>query len=447
MNARAARSYSPISAFLSDRLPIVAAAIGLFLLLTLSGCAHHRIAHADPSGIDFPVNEKTALIVRAPAAPELLEVPGTGYLIEIGRGAVCGINEVGEMSHGDPFLLPAVLVIGSVGGAVYGVVTGDSDYFWDKAETTLRTFLLEAQLDQALAKETQAYALANGYDIQNLSGSIDLEQKAPLPVSRDTADGFWAILEIRDISIALIPAEVDVNPSRQFIIQAHVRLLRTADNQVLDERIVTDDLGPALPVVEWLEEHAKRFQEEIPVALQRLSQGIVEELFILQPHSTQTVNVNLTWNAQLAGLRTIFPPPHAPNEKIPVAASLQPTMIWQPLKAERVTYELGIWRALGVKRGELVYHREGLTEPQHTLEAPLEPYSNYLFSVRAHYAQSDRTKVSDWSGYTVRPTLLMTIASGGIIALVPTGKNDVAYQFTTPPPEDTDQKKGWRLFR
>jgi hypothetical protein len=85
--------------------------------------------------------------------------------------------------------------------------------------------------------------------------------------------------------------------------------------------------------------------------------------------------------------------------------NLQPTLKWTQYREPDVTYDVIIYEGFRVKRplfsleerqlasGKVVYYREGLKEPQHMIEEPLEPNAEYRWSVRAR--RGDR--VTDWS--------------------------------------------------
>ena len=115
-------------------------------------------------------------------------------------------------------------------------------------------------------------------------------------------------------------------------------------------------------------------------------------------------------------------------------SSLEPTLRWEPFprpvdreadkegsldRIGEVTYELRIWRMTTGKSGELVYAREGLTMPHHTLENPLEPGTRYLWSVRAGFTMNGRFQVIEWglAGYLLRGQ---------------TVPNDSCFRFQTP---------------
>ena len=47
--------------------------------------------------------------------------------------------------------------------------------------------------------------------------------------------------------------------------------------------------------------------------------------------------------------------------------------------------------------GDVVYAREGLPAPWHTVEQPLAPGGRYFWSVRARFELDGRERVTDWS--------------------------------------------------
>ena len=71
---------------------------------------------------------------------------------------------------------------------------------------------------------------------------------------------------------------------------------------------------------------------------------------------------------------------------------------------EQVTYELRVWKTQPGHPEALVYARQGLPEPSHALENPLDPSSQYLWTVRAHFLLDGRPRTTEWglAGYALR---------------------------------------------
>lgn len=93
------------------------------------------------------------------------------------------------------------------------------------------------------------------------------------------------------------------------------------------------------------------------------------------------------------GLIPISPVADRPDYPNPVE-SLQPTLEWNPYSGPDVTYDVIIYEGVRVKKpyslGEtqlvsekVVYHRQGLKEPRHTIEEPLKANAEYRWEVRA----------------------------------------------------------------
>lgn len=98
--------------------------------------------------------------------------------------------------------------------------------------------------------------------------------------------------------------------------------------------------------------------------------------------------------------------------------SLQPTFRWEPFPGTHqaydgarivpfvvvekesvrdVTYDFKIWTVARGAPRELAYEREGLTEPSHHLERPLQPDTKYYWSVRARFRLDGKPRTTEWS--------------------------------------------------
>ncbi len=62
-----------------------------------------------------------------------------------------------------------------------------------------------------------------------------------------------------------------------------------------------------------------------------------------------------------------------------------------------VTYDLKIFRAENDYPAELMYSKQGLTEPFHKIKKPLESCTKYFWSVRARFKLDNKTRVTGWS--------------------------------------------------
>lgn len=85
------------------------------------------------------------------------------------------------------------------------------------------------------------------------------------------------------------------------------------------------------------------------------------------------------------------------NNRPPAVKTLQPTFRWEPVAESNARYEFIIFESYGGEAvvGREVYYREGLQEPEHTLEVSLQPDREYYWSVRMRRGE----EVSEWSRF------------------------------------------------
>jgi len=107
-----------------------------------------------------------------------------------------------------------------------------------------------------------------------------------------------------------------------------------------------------------------------------------------------------------SGLKPETPP--ARSDGCASVTSRQPTLRWQVFLAAReaaesvpgvsgITYELKILVVDHDAPGKLVYVREGLSEPSHTVQEPLSTATTYFWSVRARFLLNGvAPRVTDW---------------------------------------------------
>ena len=445
--------------------------IGLLLFGGFQGCAHTPPPSPLPESIQQQLG-KIGVVVRPRAEEEALSTPGAGRLSDIGRGATAGAK-TGALIFGQGgglgiLIAPFGAVLGLVGGTVYGAVASES---WYEADPTFRTIVAELDLNRALPEHLAAFSRSHGYEITDL---IKVAPQEPQEKSRNAAtrrDGIDTVLEIQDFTVTLMPAEVTANPQRGLILSAHVQLVRTSDGNVLDDRKVTDELGPALALNNWMANHAARFREEVVQATQRLAETIVTDYFLAY-HFPERVLPGFSMDVHLKGLRAWSPAedpgihpeggifgsrteledirakysadefPGSLSSPIPnefritakSSDSLQPTLKWESFPGTNVTYELNIWRSGRLGSEALVYSRANIEQNSHKLEVTLEPSTLYYWSVRVHFSENGRDRITDWSRRSVKHSLLSKIMTAGIAALVPDPVDEGFYVFITPQP-------------
>lgn len=158
--------------------------------------------------------------------------------------------------------------------------------------------------------------------------------------------------------------------------------------------------------------------------------------------------------AAVVGLRPEYPKNlvSASEIKFVRVESLQPTVRWEafPRQQDReadnegllsrigtVTYELKIWRSSdGYKPtpSDLVYSRQGLVQPSHRIDQPLQPKTKYHWSVRARFELEGQPRVTEW-GLSREPPLF-PLGSARTIPFSPRRSPSIPnpnyYRFETP---------------
>ena len=114
--------------------------------------------------------------------------------------------------------------------------------------------------------------------------------------------------------------------------------------------------------------------------------------------------------------------------------SLRPRLEWEPLERhpwegdpcgadlpplEVITYEVRIWKRDATGPEEVVESVLGLKTPHYQVVGPLEPDTEYLWSVRANFLVAQRPRVTEW-------------ALAGLPRRSETLPNDSCLKFRTP---------------
>ena len=160
--------------------------------------------------------------------------------------------------------------IAAAGGAIYGAIVAPSAQKVKEAETALASALSDLKVQEAIhAHALQAARGRVGYRVVPLGDTPDVD----------------AILEIGVVSVKLAgAAALDIDPPLQLVILACPRLVRRADGR---ELYPAEPTTPAVvhmsaprKFIEWGEQDARLFREEMERAYQNLAERAVEEMFL-----------------------------------------------------------------------------------------------------------------------------------------------------------------------
>jgi len=382
---------------------------------------------------------------------ESLQDSRRGWLSSIGEGAARGsaLGGAGVLCYwGAIICIPVLAAAGTVGGSVYGVYQATSETLPTEIESQLGQAITESSLGDLLVTNLVADGQAWGYPLEAaknaplVTGQNQEEQRPALQEPLDT------LLEIEGPAVNLLPTSYEGDPPRRVGLSARVRVIRTADQEVLEDRIILEEFGDSHNLEEWTANQAQHFREELPRATRRLSEKILIDFFMLDTFEEQTYDnfgfASIFMTYRLRGLDS--PNTRRHREFTPIrVGSLRPTGRWEHIPGESVTYDLRIWQSkeyptaitsMPTVVGEVIYEREGLTENVHTLEEALEPDTVYTWSVRARFVKDGKVRVTEWSKYKIGFTVLGKILSLGFGALAESMEEWRFYQFHTPPNGD-----------
>ncbi|TKB73396.1 MAG: hypothetical protein E8D45_09440 [Nitrospira sp.] len=334
-----------------------------------------------------------------------------------------------------PVLAPSFAMV----GAVYGAAASEPAALWRDAESAFRTEIKEVAVADVVPNHLVSYAKEHGFEIHVISRETIQNHITDSQYRALAEEGINTVLELSELRVSLDPATFVVNPPRRLFTSARIRLIRTADSVILDDRTVLDELAGTRLLNAWTVGHAQAFREEVGQAAERLAKQIIEELFWRDPLVDRCEG--LLMSICVVGPKPLYPP----LAVIPEVPALRPVLQWEPSPARDVTYDLMIWRAEGLdtgglvhmiwradwlKPGVLVYSRERLAESSHRLEASLQPNTTYLWTVRARFSSEGRIRMAPWGTKRIQVPAWMHWLSLGLTKLDEPG--GTYFPFRTP---------------
>jgi hypothetical protein len=398
---------------------VVALVIGFLFLVGFQGCAHQPVPPAPlPESLQQQLG-KVGVVVKAMEPDKSVQESRTGWLSSVEQGAGWGaqLGVVGIVCYwGVIICAPTLAAAGAVGGSVYGAFQAGSEVISTEVETILRNVIAESRIDDALSHTLTTYASDHGYEVMPVFAGPYATGEQKLNGSFDGIEGVDTYLEVQGPVVNLLPTSYEMDPPRQLALSAQVRLIRKADQVVLDQRMVLEKQGIPRLLDEWTADKARRFREELPRVSRQLGEQIIINYFMLHSFPERSYDADGSLRSSKYWVKGLKPPQlrEVTGEPWKVVNSLRPTLLWEAFPGEKVTYDLRIWQKEGITAvGALVYEREGLTENAHTVQISLSPHTTYFWSVRAHFSQGSKDRITEWSQYASAPTLLSKIVTLG----------------------------------
>ncbi len=221
------------------------------------------------------------------------------------------------------------------------------------------------------------------------------------------------------------------NPGQKRIalyLSSQVRLVRVSDGTELFTRKFRY-ASPRREIHKWVANDGQMLAEEFKLAYQELAERFYDEAFLVTPLELPVASIWEIPGSPLYGtcwLAPVFPEsdylynPFSPPPTLcegtgllfTTIDTLRPKLRWSEFprdldrqkldpaivgKIGNVTYDLKIWEAEGCERGQLIYERTELVQPEHLMEESLAPASRYFWSVRARFVFNGRPMVTRWA--------------------------------------------------
>jgi len=242
--------------------------------------------------------------------------------------------------------------------------------------------------------------------------------------------GFDSTLEVNVLD-AYLASTGGGNPLALFGMDAGARLVETEGGRELYSGLFRYQ-SMALRFERWAAEDAMLLRKETERAYVDIAERIAYELFLSPPSRARS-----RWSGTSCEIKPISPERKYGFFQRRVVSSpmdsLQPVLEWEPFpgeayrKADRegalggvsdVTYELIILKDENGRTPVEVYRRTGLTDSSHTVKTPLEPGTEYLWSVRAWYRLDGKPGRTQWA-FSRQPFILQYMPMGNPLADIP----------------------------
>ena len=405
------------------------AAVALSLVVSLAACGTPPVRPDHLADRDKRRLGRIALLVDSKDPVYEFEAStkgkGEGAAKGAGEGAVaslqCGVLVI--------LCLPLGLTIGAVMGASAAKPEGELASSNTGVQAEIRSLGVPEKLREALA----VYAKRTGIQPAILkieSMPQTAEAKPDYAALAGVAD---SVAELRDFRLKAYTTGKE-GAALVLAVSAHVRVIGTRDQQVLDDFVTTATPHARIPE-EWLERGAAGLSESIRTSLDEIAETAVDEiLLIYHPARMDPAREKVPGPAGIPvtahtdppsqnelvpgyALRTIQPPfrnkvywdktkMNMGHLELYRLADLQPVFEWEAFprnydlipgseqgQARDLHYDFRIYGRMGIE-----YERMGLDAPRHKIEVPLRPCERYRWTTRATFELNEARRVTEWTG-------------------------------------------------
>jgi hypothetical protein len=325
-------------------------------------------------------------------------------------GAGYAIAAAAEAGPAGLLLFPLFLVAGTAGSAAASGAPPAEQQAPDLAAMINRSLRdLELQkaigghfVDEGMRQTTYRFVILDASD------SSAQETKSDYKFLLDR--GFDLVVEIGVEKVGFNLGK-EKEPMVSFFMESRVRAVDPSDNsEIFKDKFYHESPQGNLP--EWIAGGTIKVEEALTKAYAQIAETAIERMFLLY-----LFKVDSMWSGASYCMLNALTPKHYPRmfstRKKPLEVdTLRPTLKWEAFPREKdkeadarrvleklsdVSYELKVYKGRNGAPDELVYKRQGLPTPEHTLEIELEASTPYFWTVRAHFILGGLRQVTKWS--------------------------------------------------
>jgi len=398
--------------------------VAVLLVLCVSGCATPGHSPVSRTADWLPPGAKVAVAVGRFNPTLALDAAVRGRGEGGAIGVLEGIGACWQMASNELGVLFAIVCMpfGAWYGAISGAIRAAPENNIATAEQRIASASKPVDPHRLLLESVQRYALGSG-----LSGLAALHDEGPQ--SLEDAPGYRGgpdyVVEVALTELRATTPGTAALPYH-FRLSARGRLVRVADNEVVDTFISTAATNEGT-VDEWAAENGKLLVEELGDALQRVGAAFMDEWILLYRGETAAgtdTKRNRTPDYMLRPLSPVrisirvFKTPKIAGSLDPVnVGSTTPLLAWEKLpstvqaelfegaspRARNIRYDVQVFDAGPLLPGSIAARRvvrryTDLTVPEVRAEEALTPCAYYFWTVRARFELDGRQRSTEWSG-------------------------------------------------
>ncbi len=387
----------------------------LSLLWGQLGCSHHSAAlpsRPEPLSESLRARLGTVGLVSARYEPEVTikvrelaedfwddQGAGAGALAGTAAGTAGASALLPYALLFPPVLMVAggIVVVSGLSGAVLGTVVDpgipDSASSGEDLESELEMVSRSVDVQDALREHV--YQARRGFPVEDVIPLREYGPESPGAEPEHELFEMGGIDSLLVVAVDEVTLYVDdtIDPPLTLEVTVSTVLYHTSDGEAVDRRTFRCR-GGKRKYREWKAQETPLFAAGLSRCYERVADRIIEEVFMVYLAHQDVTEFGGRFFARAK------------------ADSTRPTLEWEPFLTpefpgkrpddgadgiKNVTYDLRLWREDAGFPGKLVYRRDGLAEPFHTVTDPLDPSTQYFWTVRARFEVAGKPRATPWA--------------------------------------------------